>query len=73
MNASDLTAWQAEKTYERICPAFESHAALQRRMEEQQFPGNDRLHIEVKAARDTMLLPCKELHAVACHNYGVRP
>jgi hypothetical protein len=34
--------------------AFEYVAAVQKRMESQKWPGNDRLYLEVKTARDAM-------------------
>ena len=35
-------------------------------MAERQFDGNDRLYLEVRAARYAMQLLCKDLHRIVC-------
>jgi hypothetical protein len=44
---------------------------LQTRMEQRQFEADDRLFLEVKAARDAIQLLCKDLHRLVCGpSYG---
>jgi hypothetical protein len=71
MDASDLTPTQAAKLHKRIRPMFEYLAAMQKRMDERQFYGDDRLYLEVRAARYAMQLLTKDLHRLACGpSYG---
>jgi hypothetical protein len=66
MNSSDLTSSQADEIYKRLRPASAYLAALERRMAERQFDGDDRLYLEVRAARCAMQLLCKDLHRIVC-------
>jgi len=71
MEASDLTSSQADELHKRIRPMLDYLASLQRRMEERQFYGDDRLYLEVKAARYAVQLLVKDLHRLTCGpSYG---
>ena len=66
MDSRDLTASQASEIYQRLRSASDYLAALERRMAERQFQADDRLYLEVRAARYAMQLLCKDLHRLAC-------
>ena len=66
MQSSDLTSSQANALYVRLRPQFEYLASLEKRMAERKFNPDDRLYLEVKAARYAMQLLCKDLHRIAC-------
>jgi hypothetical protein len=72
MDSSDITPSQADALYKELRTAFHYLAKLQSRMEQQQFPPDDRLYLEVKTARNAMQLLCKDVHAILCRNYGVK-
>jgi len=66
MDSRDVTARQADEIYKRLRPASDYLAALERRMAERQFGADDRLFLEVRAARYAMQLLCKDLHRILC-------
>ena len=56
MDSRDLTTKQADELYQRLRPMFSYLVDLQSRMEQRQFDADDRLYLEVKAARYAMQL-----------------
>jgi hypothetical protein len=66
MDASQLSPQQAGDIYQHVRDAFHYLAALQKRMEERQFPQWDRLYVEVQAARYAIQLLADDLHRMAC-------
>jgi len=68
---SDLTSSQVAELHKRIRPMLHYLAALERRMVERQFSGDDRLYLEVKTARNAVQLLVKDLHRLSCGpSYG---
>ena len=71
MDSRDLTTKQADELYQRLRPMFSYLVDLQTRMEQRQFDADDRLYLEVKAARYAMQLLCKDVHRIVCGpSYG---
>jgi hypothetical protein len=70
MESSQLTPLQAELIYKQLRPMFNYLAKLRARMEAQQFPGNDRLYLEVKTARNAVQLLTQDVHAILFRDYG---
>ena len=71
MDASELTTSEVSELHERLRLMFHYLASLQKRMEERQFYGDDRLYLEVRTARYALQLHTKDLHRLACGpSYG---
>jgi len=66
MDSRDITASQADEIYKRLRPACSYLAALEQRMIDRQFGVDDRLFLEVRAARYSTQLLCKDLHRIVC-------
>ena len=71
MDSRDLTTEQADELYQRLRPMFSYLVNLQSRMEQRQFDADDRLYLEVKAARYALQLLCDDVHRIVCGpSYG---
>jgi hypothetical protein len=71
MDSRDITSQQASEIYSHVRESLHYLASLQQRMDERQFSHEDRLYLEVQAARYAVKLLANDLHRMACGpSYG---
>ena len=66
MNSDDITKSQAKIISEALFPGTNYLVRLKKKMEDQDFPRDDKLYVLVCAAYDAMLRVCHEVHYLGC-------
>jgi hypothetical protein len=73
MKSTDLTPAQAHAIHERLRPMVAYQLKLEERMEERDFPRDEKLYRLVKQAHDALHDLFLEAHELGCKGVGRRP